>query len=63
MYPSQNEVELKLIPRIDYTRPRGMMRTAANQDVKKKKRRPAQKLFDVDAIRYLMHAPLNISIH
>lgn len=51
VYPSQNEVELKVIPRIDYTRPRGMMRTSANQDVKKKKRRPAQKLFDVDAIR------------
>ncbi|BFZ16060.1 hypothetical protein BsWGS_19099 [Bradybaena similaris] len=51
VYPSQNEVELKLIPRIDYTRPRGMMRSSSTQDVKKRKRRPAQKLFDVDAIR------------
>uniref|UniRef100_A0A0B7ANQ2 Transcription elongation factor SPT5 n=1 Tax=Arion vulgaris TaxID=1028688 RepID=A0A0B7ANQ2_9EUPU len=51
VYPSQNEVELKLIPRIDYTRARGMLRSSANQDSKKRKRRPAQKLFDVDAIR------------
>ncbi|CAL1541166.1 unnamed protein product [Lymnaea stagnalis] len=51
VYPSQNEVELKLIPRIDYTRARGIMRNSANQDSKKRKRRPPQKLFDVDAIR------------
>ncbi|XP_059170624.1 transcription elongation factor SPT5-like [Physella acuta] len=48
---SQNEVELKLIPRIDYTKPRGIMRNSSNQDNKKRKRRPVQKLFDVDAIR------------
>ncbi|KAI8781206.1 Transcription elongation factor SPT5 [Biomphalaria glabrata] len=51
VYPSQNEVELKLIPRIDYSRARGIMRNSANQDSKKRKRRPPQKLFDVDAIR------------
>ncbi|XP_005096032.1 transcription elongation factor SPT5 [Aplysia californica] len=52
VYPSQNEVDLKLIPRIDYTRLRGIMRTTASQEQqKKRKRRPPQKLFDVDAIR------------
>ncbi|CAG5115436.1 unnamed protein product [Candidula unifasciata] len=52
VYPSQNEVELKLIPRIDYTRPRGAMRSSSsNQDQKKRKRKPPQKLFDVEEIR------------
>ncbi|GFO29479.1 transcription elongation factor spt5 [Plakobranchus ocellatus] len=51
VYSSQNEVELKLIPRIDYTRLRGAMRTSINQDQKKRKRRPPQKLFNVDDIR------------
>ncbi|GFR83224.1 transcription elongation factor SPT5 [Elysia marginata] len=53
VYPSQNEVWLKLIPRIDYTRPRGVMRSSLNQDQKKRKRRPPQKLFDVEGIRWI----------
>ncbi|XP_076450911.1 transcription elongation factor SPT5-like isoform X2 [Babylonia areolata] len=50
--PSQNIVHLKMIPRIDYSQPRGIMRTASSQEqAKKRKRRPAQKLLDVDAVR------------
>jgi len=48
---SQNQVTLKLIPRIDYSRQRGPNRM--NQDKEKRRlyKRPPQKLFDVDAIR------------
>ncbi|KAL5006667.1 hypothetical protein ScPMuIL_015473 [Solemya velum] len=50
--PAQNIVHLKLIPRIDYTRPRGLMRnTQTDPEKRKKKRKPAQKLFDVDSVR------------
>ncbi|VDI63447.1 transcription elongation factor SPT5 [Mytilus galloprovincialis] len=51
--PAQNYVHLKLIPRIDYTKPRGFAKTKDNNQAekRKKKRRPAQKLFDPDAIR------------
>ncbi|XP_046400146.1 transcription elongation factor SPT5 isoform X2 [Ischnura elegans] len=51
---AQNQVHLKLLPRIDYTRPRGALRTsqADNEDNKrKKKRRPPAKPFDPEAIR------------
>ncbi|XP_071104525.1 transcription elongation factor SPT5-like [Haliotis cracherodii] len=52
--PSQNVVHLKLIPRIDFSKPRGVFRTSASQEAernKKRKRRPAQKLFDIDGVR------------
>ncbi|CAB0029460.1 unnamed protein product [Trichogramma brassicae] len=51
---SQNQVHLKLLPRIDYTRPRGALRTAQSESEamkRKKKRRPAAKPFDPEAIR------------
>ncbi|CAG2162644.1 unnamed protein product [Oppiella nova] len=51
---AQNQVHLKLIPRIDYTRLRGALRAASNEnDSQKRKRmkRPLPKLFDMDAIR------------
>ncbi|KAK8769846.1 hypothetical protein V5799_013689, partial [Amblyomma americanum] len=49
---AQSQVNLKLLPRVDYTRPRGALRSAANEPEKRKKsKRPAAKLFDVDAIR------------
>ncbi|KAG1712147.1 Transcription elongation factor SPT5 [Nymphon striatum] len=47
---AQNQVHLKLLPRIDYTRNRGALRSTNDQD-KKKKKRPTQKLFDIDRIR------------
>uniref|UniRef100_T1IQH2 Transcription elongation factor SPT5 n=1 Tax=Strigamia maritima TaxID=126957 RepID=T1IQH2_STRMM len=50
---AQNQVHLKLMPRIDYTRMRGALRNSTNEQENKKKRkkRPAAKLFDIDAIR------------
>lgn len=51
---AQNQVHLKLLPRIDYTRLRGALRTTQNEadDAKrKKKRRPVAKPFDPEAIR------------
>ena len=51
---AQNQVQLKLIPRIDYSRHRGALRKAQpDADAKKKKRkiRPPCKLFDLKAIR------------
>lgn len=50
--PAQNYVHLKLIPRIDYSKPRGFNKNKESQaEKRKKKRRPAQKLFDPDAVR------------
>uniref|UniRef100_A0A182U6J2 Transcription elongation factor SPT5 n=1 Tax=Anopheles melas TaxID=34690 RepID=A0A182U6J2_9DIPT len=51
---AQNQVHLKLLPRIDYTRLRGALRatqTEESSDAKRKKRRPAAKSFDPEAIR------------
>lgn len=47
---AQNRVNLKLIPRVDYQRRRGAMRTEADKSYKLK-RRPMPKLFDQDAIK------------
>ncbi|RWS12398.1 transcription elongation factor SPT5-like protein, partial [Dinothrombium tinctorium] len=50
---AQGQVHLKLIPRIDYTRKRGALRTTENEASAKRKRtkRPVAKLFDIDAVR------------
>lgn len=51
---AQNQVHLKLLPRIDYTRMRGALRTtnSESEDAKrKKKRRPPAKPFDPEAVR------------
>jgi transcription elongation factor SPT5 len=51
---AQNQVHLKLIPRIDYTRLRGALRAASNENENQKRKRgkrPLPKLFDIDAIR------------
>ncbi|CAG2112451.1 unnamed protein product [Medioppia subpectinata] len=51
---AQNQVHLKLIPRIDYTRLRGALRAATNENdslKRKRQKRPLPKLFDMDAIR------------
>uniref|UniRef100_A0A914I9G4 Transcription elongation factor SPT5 n=1 Tax=Globodera rostochiensis TaxID=31243 RepID=A0A914I9G4_GLORO len=47
---SQNRVNLKLIPRIDYTRLRGALRSQDDR-VLKKKRRPLPAPFDLDRIK------------
>ncbi|KAG8193552.1 hypothetical protein JTE90_003761 [Oedothorax gibbosus] len=49
---AQNYVHLKLIPRVDYTKKRGALRSIEPEKRKKGKKPPA-KLFDVDAIRSL----------
>lgn len=54
---AQNQVTLKLIPRIDYTRKRGALKGPEDADKNKRKRRPAQKLFDTDAIRSIGGVP------
>ncbi|KAF4530960.1 hypothetical protein B566_EDAN011341 [Ephemera danica] len=49
---AQNLVLLKLLPRIDYTRLRGALRSTQDESNKrKKKRRPVAKAFDPEAIR------------
>ncbi|XP_068702308.1 transcription elongation factor SPT5-like [Montipora capricornis] len=49
---ARNQVTLKMIPRIDYSRSRGLAKSAEETSEKrKKKRRPTPKLFDADAIR------------
>lgn len=51
---AQNNVHLKLLPRIDYTRLRGALRTVQSDSEaakRKKKRRPVAKPFDPEAIR------------
>lgn len=51
---SQNQVHLKLIPRVDYTRLRGALRNSSDDDAsgkRKRFKRPAAKLFDIDAIK------------
>lgn len=51
---AQNQVHLKLLPRIDYTRMRGALRTTSSENdenKRKKKRRPPAKPFDPEAIR------------
>jgi transcription elongation factor SPT5 len=51
---AQNQVHLKLLPRIDYSRMRGALKTKlteAEELKRKKKRRPPAKPFDPEAIR------------
>lgn len=50
----QNQVHLKLLPRIDYSRPRGALRTNATEESSRnrsKKKRPPCKLFDPEKVR------------
>jgi len=49
---ASNQVHLRLLPRIDYGRMRGALRTTASDDLKRKKfKRPPSKLFDSEKIR------------
>lgn len=49
---ARNQVTLKMIPRIDYSRSRGLAKSAEDSlEKRKRKRKPPQKLFDADAIR------------
>lgn len=58
---AQNNVTLKLIPRIDYTRKRGIPkadRALSKIEEMKRKRRPPPKLFDSDAVRSIGGDPI-----
>jgi transcription elongation factor SPT5 len=48
---AQNQVHLKLLPRIDYTRKRGGLRDNKEDPKRKKKRKPPAKPFNQDEIR------------
>ena len=52
---SRNQVVLQMIPRVDYTRKRGHLRSHDANEVQKTRRRPPQKLFDAQAIRYISY--------
>ena len=53
MDTSRNQVVLKMIPRIDYTRKRGQKRGEGDRGVKRRRRPPA-KFFEPDLIRYVV---------
>ena len=42
-----------MIPRVDYNRKRGHLRSHDGNEVQKTRRRPPHKLFDAQAIRYV----------
>ena len=48
---SRNQVVLKMIPRIDYTRKRGVLRSNDEEGKKRKRGRPPAKLFVPEHIR------------
>lgn len=62
MDTSRNQVVLKMIPRIDYTRKRGQKRGEGERGVKRRRRPPA-KLFDPDLIRYVADSSGNLLCH
>ncbi len=53
MDSSRNQVVLKMIPRIDYTRKRGVLRSTDEEGRKRRRGRPPAKLFDPEAIRWV----------
>ena len=56
---SSNNISLRMLPRIDYGRPRGALRTQASEDkAQKNKKRPPAKLFDPEKIRYSTYTPV-----
>lgn len=59
---AQNQVILKLIPRIDYNQKRGHLRDPEQKDEKlnpfKRKTRPPQKLFDYDSVQKIGGMPM-----
>ncbi|XP_065901538.1 transcription elongation factor SPT5-like [Dysidea avara] len=48
---SRNQAVLQTIPRVDYNRKRGHLRSQDPNELRKTRRRPPQKLFDAEAIR------------
>ena len=52
---SRNQAVLQMIPRVDYNRKRGHLRSHDGSEVPKTRRRPPQKLFDAQAIRFVLY--------
>ena len=50
---SCNQAVLQMIPRVDYNRKRGHLRSHDGNEAQKTRRHPPQKLFDAQAIRYI----------
>ena len=48
---SRNQAVLQMIPRVDYNRKRGHLRSQDPNELRKTRRRPPQKFFDAEAIR------------
>ncbi len=53
MDSSRNQLVLKMIPRIDYTRKRGVLRSTDEEGRKRRRGRLPTKLFDPEAIRWV----------
>ena len=49
---SRNQVVLQMIPRVDCNHKRGHLRSHDGNEAQKTRRRPPQKLFDAQSIRY-----------
>ena len=52
---SRNQAVLQMIPRVDYNRKRGHLRSHDGSEVPKTRRCPPQNLFDAQAIRYVSY--------
>ena len=50
---SHNQAVLQMIPRVDYNRKRGHLRSHDGNEVQKTRCHPPHKLFDAQAIRYV----------
>lgn len=50
---SRNKVVLKMLPRVDYTRKRGVLRGSDDENRKRRRTKPPAKLFDPEAIKDL----------
>jgi len=48
---ARNQLTVKIIPRIDYEQKRGDIRTMDDSEKRKRRRRPPQRMFDVEKIR------------
>ena len=51
MDKSRNQVALKMLPRVDYSRKRGALKGTEDATRKRKRGRPPAKLFDQEAIK------------
>ena len=55
MDTSRNKVVLKMLPRVDYTRKRGVLRGSDDENRKRRRTKPPAKLFDPEAIKLVSY--------